>query len=511
VKANSMKAELSGSATRTSATALRATDAILLWLLSAAIHTVFFFAYFQGELQIGGDTPVYFELSMGFFSGHGMNFGGRPSAYYPPVYPALLAIFAPKGEPSGELALFQVIVSSSVPAAVYVLAGILWGRRTALWSGLLCAFAPQLPFWAGYVLSDSVGVATIAWMAVLLLLALRRAGWQYRQGDSAEDGHARPTRLRRFLYRGRACAHSSNQKWTGQRSGSYSIPALSLATLAGLLAAGAVLTRPLNAPPLAAIVAGTFWVSRLRKEERGARSTKSRHGLQRADASGKECAGGFFRRLGQRRGRRKVAHLGVWAAFVIAFALPMSLWSARNQVVLGSPVPLSTATGWAFLQGVQWRLEGRGTVGVDVTYPDEASRMSEVEANRYLTELALRTIASDPLSYAKTVALKILFLWLPTAPGLGPGMLLSGLYFDAIAILAILGCLSRSSGRRCLPFMLGAAGVTAGVAFAILDPDYRYRLTLLVLLVVPAGLGVELMIRRFFAPSPAEARSDPPK
>ncbi len=393
---------------------------------SLLVHVAFFLVYFGGNLRAGGDTPLYLELSRGFFSGGGMNYGGSPSATYPPVYPAMLAALASGGEPGGLLAAVQLAMSASVAASVYMVARVSFGSRAGRNAAFIALVAPQFPFWAGYALSDSPSLALGMWGLVAVQVARRTAA------SSA----------------GRRCK-----------------PAL-LAGIGGLSISLCVLARPLNL--------SAFPVTTLALVLLGAP-------LHRSEFSSAS------------RGARPWGALGLAAIFLIGFTLLIGVWAYRNERALGSPVLLSTRTGWQLWQGVLWDLEGRGTVGKDVYYPEEASGLSEVEADRYLVRKSLEEIRAAPGRYASKVATRAVFLWLPTAPGLGPGMLLAGTYFCIVAILATLSLRSSGRWRASLPFWLGAVGVTGAVALTILDPEYRYRLPLLALLIAPAGAGFEVL------------------
>lgn len=420
---------------------------LLLWIGAVTVHLAVFWIYFEGRVPPAGDTPVYFELAEGFFEGRGMTLGGRPSATYPPVYPILLAILAPDGEPTGVLVAFQMAISASVAVAAYWIARSLWGHRAGFASGLLAALTPQLPFWAAYVLSDSVGTALLVWSMAVAVAAVRRSS-----GISWDRGA------------------SSFGRWK------------LLAFVAGLLGGLAALCRPLNVP---ALIMGQTLVILWGVPVAGEVSWKPR----RRDGVG----GGAEDEQIRSRKRR----LGAAILLTIGFAIPVVAWTGRNLAVMRAPIVFSTRTGWQLLQGVQWQSQGRGTVGVDVFYPAEASNMSEVEADRYLASRAFEEITGAPRKYVSKVATRIAWLFAPASPGQGRGMVIAGLFFELVLALAVLAVVYKGTRTAAIPFVAGGLGVVASVAVTILDPDYRYRLPLLVLLVVPAGAGADLAYRRF--------------
>lgn len=186
--------------------------------------------------------------------------------------------------------------------------------------------------------------------------------------------------------------------------------------------------------------------------------------------------------------------LGMLAVVVLAMVIVISPWAVRNAFEFGGFFPLSTRNGWQLIQATEWNLEGRGTVGVDVTYPEEAAGLDEAEADRLLVEIALNRITADPGDFLRRAVTKTVFLWLPTAPGLGLASLVMGLYFCGIAALAASAFIWRDV-RRGVIFWVMAAGASAGVALTILDPDYRYRLPVLMVLLPPATLCVSRLMR----------------
>jgi hypothetical protein len=399
---------------------------LVVFAASFFVHLAFFWLYFSGRMQSGGDTPVYAELSNGFFSGSGMTIGGVPSATYPPVYPAFFAALTTDGRPGMLLALTQLALSASIAGAVWSISRRRFGRRAAFWSSIAAIAAPQLPFWAAYALSDTLGASLGIWS----LWAVNSAActlWERRRAD---------------------------------------VRSISMGAIGGTLFALSVLSRPLNAPALILTAGGLLGIRPLHRD------VPSESWVRR------------------KRARSLASVLG---AFFLAAMLPIGVWTTRNAAFLGSPIPLSTRTGWQLWQGVLWDVEGRGTVGKDVYYPDEAAGMTEVEADRYLVRRSMEEIGKHPGRYVQKFATKVAYLWLPTAPGLGPGMLLAGVYFLIVAAAAALPLGVRRLRAQIAPFWLGALGVSVAVGTTILDPDYRYRLFLLVVLLVPAGAGFELL------------------
>lgn len=196
------------------------------------------------------------------------------------------------------------------------------------------------------------------------------------------------------------------------------------------------------------------------------------------------------------RRSRALSLLCVTAGMVVVIAP----WAIRNSAEFNGFYPLSTRNGWQLIQATEWTLEGRGTVGVDVTYPDEASGLSEGEADRLLTKIAIERIRGNPANFASRAGLKVLFLWLPTAPGLGLASLAMGVQFCLVAVLAASAFCFREA-RRGLIFWIIALGASFGVAFTILDPDYRYRLPVLLILMPPASWGLVRAMQKLLSPA----------
>lgn len=104
------------------------------------------------------------------------------------------------------------------------------------------------------------------------------------------------------------------------------------------------------------------------------------------------------------RGRRLVA-AAVVALFFIA---PMAAWSARNTVVLGSPVLLSTSSGENLAIGNNPSATGESGVNVDIgSWKRSTAGMSELEADRALRGQALNWVASNPAAATKLYLEKV--------------------------------------------------------------------------------------------------------
>ncbi|MEA2444581.1 MAG: hypothetical protein QOJ12_1873 [Thermoleophilales bacterium] len=105
---------------------------------------------------------------------------GGPTAYRPPGFPMFLAAVYTVSEPLGAdrwvtARLAQALLGTAVVALLGVIAGQLWGRRTALFAlGLAAVFAPGVVL-GGSLLTETLFVALML-AAIAAVLADRAAG-----------------------------------------------------------------------------------------------------------------------------------------------------------------------------------------------------------------------------------------------------------------------------------------------------------------------------------------------
>jgi 4-amino-4-deoxy-L-arabinose transferase-like glycosyltransferase len=99
---------------------------------------------------------------------------------------------------------------------------------------------------------------------------------------------------------------------------------------------------------------------------------------------------------------------------LIAFLIPVSIWTYRNYRVYNAFVPISTQGGYA-LYDCYFPKDGKifGVNVMDDNVRYAVSTGSQVEMSRYLTKKTLEFIRQQPLKVMKLEFLKILYFWAP--------------------------------------------------------------------------------------------------
>jgi 4-amino-4-deoxy-L-arabinose transferase-like glycosyltransferase len=143
-------------------------------------------AIYAARAPVGLHDPVFYRLlSDGLAHGHGYSYpppfngpgvGFAPTAYYPPMYPALLSVLRwitlhtplPDGATAPVVVLNLVAAAASI-VLVYAIARRLADERTALVAAALVAFWPNLILHSAVTLSETVFIAVLLfaiWLAV---------------------------------------------------------------------------------------------------------------------------------------------------------------------------------------------------------------------------------------------------------------------------------------------------------------------------------------------------------
>ena len=121
------------------------------------------------------DSNFYHETATSLAGGEGYTFQGKPTAYYPPAFPAALSLVYRVTGPSARAGqLLNVALSLALLAAMAGLAGCLAGPRTAWITALLLAVEPSQIVMPAFLMSETLCGATLA--GALACLARRAAG-----------------------------------------------------------------------------------------------------------------------------------------------------------------------------------------------------------------------------------------------------------------------------------------------------------------------------------------------
>jgi 4-amino-4-deoxy-L-arabinose transferase-like glycosyltransferase len=133
------------------------------------------------------DPSEYLRIAVELTHGRSPTFGGvgGPSAYWPPGYPAVLVPFVGFAEWTGWLsvAFAASLVNAAAGTLSVLLAGrlaMIWfGRRAAVWAAWLVALCPALIFFTSTAHSDTVFIALL--LGVLVVIGRPRVdeSWSY--------------------------------------------------------------------------------------------------------------------------------------------------------------------------------------------------------------------------------------------------------------------------------------------------------------------------------------------
>jgi hypothetical protein len=201
-----------------------------------------------------------------------------------------------------------------------------------------------------------------------------------------------------------------------------------------------------------------------------------------------------------------------------ALVVPIALWTLRNILTLGAPIPLSSSTGVNLLIGNNPSATASSGVDVDITEPLRvASNMTEVDSDAFLRESALEWITHHPLDAIALYAAKIANYFSPynapvTATEGGNALRLIA-YLSCAVLVALV--LARLLLRKQLPVgatervFLGLFLVNAPV-MAVFFTRIRFRQPLDNILVIEAALAIVVIVNLLVARRAAQTRRRAP-
>jgi len=188
--------------------------------------------------------------------------------------------------------------------------------------------------------------------------------------------------------------------------------------------------------------------------------------------------------------------------FAGALALIVGIAVLRNVAAAGD-VAMYRDQGWQLVwSGTKWNEVGRGTKGVDITYPPGYEGWSPAQRTDFFRDEAISFIRDHPIAYGGLTVRKALWFWLPFYPEWSTlHKLWAGVYFVTLYVLAIAGTL-RHWREPLVRILLALLAVTlAVVVVTIVDYDGRYRLPAELYLMPLAAAGMAqlrgLLVRRF--------------
>jgi len=183
---------------------------------------------------------------------------------------------------------------------------------------------------------------------------------------------------------------------------------------------------------------------------------------------------------------------------LLGFAVVVAPWSLRNRARTGSLVPVATGGGTALWIGNYQPFDGEYRYQQTRELMDRlTSGLSEVEADRLLTKMAIQGMRQRPVEAMKLLAKKLWRYWLRSYEKLpdgrprhwtvtGIGLQLLHLVLLSLAALGL--WLSRRRWRIMLPFLLLVLYMTAIHSLSLPVPRYRLPLLPGLLLFAAAGL-----------------------
>ena len=123
------------------------------------------------------DLTFYRNVALSLATGGGYRFFGKPTAMWPPGYPAFLAalLVATRG---GWLLIqiVQALLGTITCAGTFVLGRAIFGQGAGLWAAALIAVCPEAIAFTPLLLSETLFATLWTWWLVLLVTWSRSAG-----------------------------------------------------------------------------------------------------------------------------------------------------------------------------------------------------------------------------------------------------------------------------------------------------------------------------------------------
>lgn len=189
----------------------------------------------------------------------------------------------------------------------------------------------------------------------------------------------------------------------------------------------------------------------------------------------------------------------------VACVLPVAAWTARNQAELGSPIPVSTATGINLLLGNSENTGPDTGVGVDIrryVEPADAQKLDEVGRNDLHTAQARAWVQENPADAAVLYVRKVLNYFAPynvpqTADGgSATAALVSYFTFVPLVVLALLRLLvaRRRFPLRSPEAVMWTLFLSNAAFMAITFTRARFRQPLDSMLIIEAAVLVAVFV-----------------
>ena len=181
----------------------------------------------------------------------------------------------------------------------------------------------------------------------------------------------------------------------------------------------------------------------------------------------------------------------------LGLLLVLAVPTGRNLIVTGEPILYRTTPWQGLWAGTMWNETGRGTIGVDIHFPDGFSTLPLVDQEAFAREAAQRFIADSPSRFALLTMKKVLWFWLPAYPEWSLfHRLWSWAYFLVFYGLAVVGLIRVRRSPFGWLLVVSVLGLLIPVALTIVDYDGRYRLPAELCLVPLAAAGAAPFVDR---------------
>jgi 4-amino-4-deoxy-L-arabinose transferase-like glycosyltransferase len=186
-----------------------------------------------------------------------------------------------------------------------------------------------------------------------------------------------------------------------------------------------------------------------------------------------------------------------WGAGAIAFALPFSIWTARNEYWYGRFLPMTTGGAGALLyqSTLEWDVDLSKYENGRRWYEETASKYGDIVSRRgsqLQTEEALMRIHAHPWKFAERVLIHVPRLWISMASRYWP---VSVVYLGGLLVLGLWGAWTVRRDARFYPLLFGI-----GLYWLFLLPlpgEARRTLPLRLPMLLLAGMAAgEILERR---------------
>lgn len=195
---------------------------------------------------------------------------------------------------------------------------------------------------------------------------------------------------------------------------------------------------------------------------------------------------------------RRMSRDGVYAGAAIGLMIGCGLlpWAARNRMVTGHWVWLTTRGGISLYDGMRAGTDGGSDLAATKTMPAVAE-MDEIEWNRYFKQRAWTLMREDPGRVAELAWLKFKRTW-SLSPNVaqyssGPIAALAGLWSGAILFTAVIGLWRYRRAVSCW-FMLLLPVAVFTLLHMLFVGSVRYRVPVMPMVMVLAAAGVGVLM-----------------